>query len=75
MSYRCSVPANTTATLYLPVTSGAVSGLGSVSGARCMGVCTHLGHPAVRYELVSGDWSFTLDDGRISVNPLSDAVR
>ena len=66
-TYRCSVPANTTATLYLPVASGAVSSLGSADGARCLGVCTHLGRPAVRYELVSGDWSFEITDGAVSV--------
>ncbi len=69
-SYRCTVPANTTATLYLPVASGAVSGLGFTDGARCLGVCTHLGRPAVRYELVSGDWSFSLSDGAVSVRAL-----
>lgn len=69
-SYRCTVPANTTATLYLPVASGAVSGLGSADGARCLGICTHLGRPAVRYELVPGTWSFSLTDGAVSVRAL-----
>ena len=69
-SYRCTIPANTTATLYLPVASGAVSGLGSADGARCLGICTHLGRPAVRYELVPGTWSFSLSDGAVSVQAL-----
>ena len=65
--YRCTVPANTTATLYLPVASGAVNGLGTADGARCLGVCTHLGRPAVRYELTAGDWSFEIGNGSVSM--------
>ena len=65
-TYRCTVPANTTATLYLPVGSDAVSG-NSVEGARFAGTCTHLGRPAVRYELVAGTWTFALDGGTVSV--------
>ena len=65
-SYRCTVPANTTATLYLPVGSTEVNGL-SADGARCMGVCTHFGRPAIRYELVAGSWTFTLSGKTVSV--------
>lgn len=41
--------------------------VGREEGARCLGICTHLGRPAVRYELVPGTWSFSLSDGAVSV--------
>ncbi len=66
-SYRCTVPANTTATLYLPVDPAAVTIHGEADGAACKGACVRLGHAAVRYELTSGEWEFTIREGAVSV--------
>ncbi|MCR4825166.1 MAG: glycoside hydrolase family 78 protein [Bacteroidales bacterium] len=66
-SYRCRVPANTSATLYLPVGSAELRSLGETAGARCLGACIHLGRPAVRYELTAGVWNFTVSADGVSV--------
>ena len=65
--YRCTVPANTTATLYLPVDPAGVATYGEADGAACKGVCVRLGHAAVRYELTAGEWEFTIREGAVSV--------
>ena len=65
--YRCTVPANTSASLYLPVDAARVKIFAETEGAVCRGVCTHLGHAAVRYELSSGSWEFRIEGERVSV--------
>ncbi|MCR4859196.1 MAG: glycoside hydrolase family 78 protein, partial [Bacteroidales bacterium] len=66
-SYRCTVPANTSATLYLPVDASSISSYGETDGARYLGNRIHLGHTAACYELVAGDWEFTVGNGTVSV--------
>ena len=66
-TYRCTVPANTTATLYLPVDAARVHTYGEADGASCAGACVHLGRAAVRYELTAGTWEFTVSEGAVSV--------
>ena len=63
--YRCSVPANTTATLYLPVVGAPVAG--EIDGAVFKGYRNHLGHSCACYELVSGTWNFSISDTTIEV--------
>ena len=63
-SYRCTVPANTTATVYLPV-EGQPEALGA-EGATFTGFEDHLGHRCACFELTSGSWTFTMAKNRIS---------
>ena len=62
-SYRCTVPANTTATLYLPVPAG-TQGENS-DGATCKGGTVRNGLDTVCYELTSGSFMFRIGDGRV----------
>jgi alpha-L-rhamnosidase len=66
-TYRCTVPANTTATLYLPIDEDAVQTYGEVDGAVHEGNCTRLGHSVAQYILPAGTWEFTIGEGRIDV--------
>ena len=60
-SYRCTVPANTTATLYLPVNAKGENG----NGATCKGSAVRNGLDTVVYELTSGTYQFRIRDGRV----------
>ncbi len=64
--YRCTVPANTTATLFLPV-KGTPSA-GETEGVVFKGFQSHLGQSCACYELVSGHWTFSLEDDSIKVS-------
>lgn len=66
-TYRCTVPANTTATLYLPIDEDAVQTYGEVDGAVHEGNCTRLGHSVAQYFLPAGTWEFTIGEGRIGI--------
>ncbi|MCR4903106.1 MAG: glycoside hydrolase family 78 protein [Butyrivibrio sp.] len=58
-SYSCTVPANTTATLYLPTNAkDAVE----KEGINCLGKSTHNGVSVLVYQLVAGDYSFVIGD-------------
>lgn len=64
LTYRAVVPANTTATLYLPMQAGYFR---SSRGARFMGVCEHLGRQVARYELDAGIHTFTRQGDEVTV--------
>ncbi len=64
-SYRCTVPANTTATLYLPVAEGIRGENGD--GAACKGNTVRNGLTTLRYELTSGSYRFSMRNGRVTV--------
>lgn len=55
LTYEVTVPANTSATLYLPGNAG--------SGEGYVGQETHLEHAVAHYELVSGHYAFTCENG------------
>ena len=63
--YRCTVPANTTATLYLPVEGRLQAS--ETAGAVFQGFKERLGRTCACYQLVSGSWTFTLGGGSIQV--------
>lgn len=65
-AYEATVPANTTATLYLPVSSG-ISQFGTVNGVRYVGQVQHNGITTAQYELESGHFSFTIDAAEVTV--------
>jgi alpha-L-rhamnosidase len=61
LTYRATVPANTTATLYLPAPSRADVKEGGADAARAKGV-TFVGHEGGKsvYRLASGSYVFTV---------------
>ena len=65
-SYTCSIPANTSATVYIPVGEAVATAL-PADGAEFKGFCEHLGHKAACYEVVSGKWEFTIGQTEVSV--------
>ena len=60
-SYSCTVPANTDATLYLPVEDG-VERCTGCEGASFIGFTVHNGQRTAAYSLTSGSYAFTLGD-------------
>ncbi|MDR0382347.1 MAG: family 78 glycoside hydrolase catalytic domain [Oscillospiraceae bacterium] len=62
-SYVCAVPANTAATLYLPVPASAAAGLTGVPGLTYLGQETHNGADSAKFSLLSGHYALDLIDG------------
>lgn len=58
-SYSCTVPANTSATVYLPVSESVTTATGC-EGAVFKGFTTRNGRRAACYEVVSGSYGFTI---------------
>ncbi len=65
--YTCTVPANTTATLYLPVSDDVATASDS-SYATFDSFCTWNGLRCAKYTLASGSHTFTISTNAISVN-------
>ena len=65
-SYSTVVPANTTATLYLPVEAADV--IANTTGARYVGDDIHNGQIVAKFELVSGGYDFAIENGVVTVN-------
>ena len=63
-AFTATVPANTTATLYLPV---AASTYGNATGVRYVGKTQHNGVECAQYELTSGTFSFELQGNQVVV--------
>ncbi len=59
-SYNVTVPANTTATLYLPTEAEMSDGGQAADGVQFIGADTHLGRRVAHFELQSGTYSFSL---------------
>ena len=66
-SYTCTVPANTSATVYIPVGEAVATAL-PADGAEFKGFCEHLGHRTACYEVVSGKWNFEIGQADVTVN-------
>ena len=58
-SYRATVPANTTATLYLPVAAG-FSDFDTIPGVKFIRKTSHFSISVAEYELQSGTFEFTI---------------
>lgn len=58
-SYKATIPANTSATVYIPV-NDAVADFGSCDGALFQGITTRNGRRTAQYEVVSGTYEFTI---------------
>jgi alpha-L-rhamnosidase len=65
-SYRATVPANTTATLYLPVAES-ISDFNVAPGVQFIRKTIHFSVPVAEYELTSGTFEFTIEKNRINV--------
>lgn len=59
LTYDCTVPANTTATLYLQITEEQAEGVEIVDGVTYVGMYEHNGETCARFELASGSYSFS----------------
>lgn len=67
VTYHTVIPANTTATLYLPVDESAIEGFEAVEGVSGVEAAEHNGQMTVKLELESGGYDFTVQDGRLTV--------
>jgi alpha-L-rhamnosidase len=68
-SYTTGIPANTTATLYLPVKEG-VNSLNSLEGVLFSGITTRNGISVALYELSSGRFKFNITDDEVTLEAL-----
>jgi alpha-L-rhamnosidase len=64
--YKATVPANTTATLYLPV-SETIPNFDSITGAKFVRTTSHHSTFVAEYELESGTFEFTISMNRVSI--------
>ena len=60
-SFKTTIPANTSATVFLPVPDG-ITDFESVEGAAFSEVTTHNGLRTARYEVEAGTWEFVVGD-------------
>ena len=67
-SYKAVVPANTTATLYLPVSEKEANGFKNIDGVTFMGMEEHNGQMTAKFSVRAGGYSFTVENGRLSVS-------
>jgi hypothetical protein len=67
-SYSCVVPANTTATLYLPVPASAAAGLTDVPGLAYSGQEMRNGVDSAKFTLAAGHYALALTDGALTVH-------
>ncbi|MCI8497451.1 MAG: family 78 glycoside hydrolase catalytic domain [Clostridiales bacterium] len=65
-AYEAVVPANTTATLYLPVEAKDV--VVNTSGVTYVGDDIHNGQICAKFELAAGGYDFAIEDGIVTVN-------
>ncbi len=64
-SYETVVPANTTATLYLPVSEEAVADFTAIDGITYVGMEEHNGQMTAKFNLEAGGYNFSLQDGKL----------
>lgn len=68
MSYHCVIPANTTATLYMPVAKDICVDASKLPiGIEFKGMTTHNGFTTAVFALTSGGFSFSISDGKVNV--------
>lgn len=68
-SYETVVPANTTATLYLPISADAAKDFAAIDGVTLVAAGVQRnGMTTVQFELASGGYRFEVTDGTLSVS-------
>lgn len=70
--YHARIPANTTATLYLPVEHADLGQLPTVNGITFKGMTEHNGSAAAEFILESGGYDFTVSGGKLIPAPAKD---
>ncbi len=65
-TYSATVPANTTATLYLPVEASDV--IVNTSGVQYVGDDIYGGEICAKFDVVAGSYDITVEDGIVTVN-------
>ena len=65
-TYHVEIPANTTATLYLPVDEAAASAMPETAGIAFTGMNTNNGETVAEFTLESGCYDFQMTDGAIT---------
>lgn len=65
-TYHAVIPANTTATLYLPVSQGEADGFQNISGIAFDGMVQHNGVTTAQFTLQAGGYDFTVSDGKLT---------
>lgn len=68
MSYETEIPANTTATLYLPVEKDAIEGFKTITGVSEPEMTEHNGELTAKISLESGGYEFAVNKGKLEVN-------
>lgn len=71
-SYHARIPANTTATLYLPAENVDIGQLPAVSGIAFKGMTEHNGSVVAEFTLESGGYDFTVSSGKLIPAPAKD---
>ena len=66
-SYQTTVPANTTATLYLPIPEK-IEEFNNISGVRFIQKTFHLSTSVAEYELESGTFRFIINNHQVVVH-------
>ena len=66
-TYSATLPANTSATLYLPISAALAETCNTLAGVTFVGMKEHLGEPKACFELESGRFEFTVLDEVLSV--------
>ena len=67
-SYKAVIPANTTATLYLPVNEEALSGFTATAGMEYLGMEEHNGQMTAKFSLEAGGYNFAVQDGKLTAS-------
>lgn len=67
-SYSATVPANTSATLYLPADASIVENFENITGVTYTGMTTRNGVSVATFRLASGSYDFTVVDGALTAS-------
>ena len=67
-SYHAEIPANTTATLYLPVEEAVATAMPETAGVTFVGMSTNNGETVAEFTLESGSYDFQITDGTLTAS-------
>lgn len=67
-TYEFSVPANTTATVYLPVEESAVNGFTNIEGIQYEGMEVRNGIQTAKFKALSGNYQMNIQNGRLTAS-------
>ena len=66
--YHVAIPANTTATLYLPINSSAVENFENIPGITYSGIEEYNGNTCAVFEVAAGGFDFTVENGMLTAS-------